>query len=135
MTRWIAAAVLVLVLAGNSRASFYDGNSLLALCEQNESACRAYAAGLIDLLYFQDAGSKNRACVDEGVKISQISDIVKRYLTQFPENVTMKQRPLYSLPFMRSSLASSQDCVLVCVTWQGWPPKKSGKILAPAWDG
>ena len=45
----------------------------------------AYAAGVYDLLDLENGDGGDRACVDEGVLNSQISDVVKRYLTQFPE--------------------------------------------------
>ena len=94
MTRWIAAAVvvLVLVLAGEARAaSFVEGNDLHEWCENegagNQSACAAYVMGIADVITFIkiEGDFKSRACFSKQMTSVQLADVVKRWLEQYPE--------------------------------------------------
>ena len=99
----VALALSCLVVGGLGRADFYDGKMLLQDCEggddQQETqnfaglsqwgTCVGYIAAVLDTMSNASltAGSVNaqQLCVSEHVQLSQLKDIVRRWLTDHPE--------------------------------------------------
>jgi hypothetical protein len=74
--------LLVVLMPVLSSAGFYDGNSLKKISESqnlmDEGQFRGYVIGIIDLDDYTEF------CIPNGVKVSQASAIVKKYLTENP---------------------------------------------------
>ena len=99
----LAIALSCLVLGGEGRADFYDGKMLLQDCQggddQQETqnfaglsqwgTCVGYIAAVVDSMSnaFLTSGSVNaqQLCVSEHVQLSQLKDIVRRWLSDHPE--------------------------------------------------
>ena len=93
MTRWIVAATVVLVLAGEARAalrtSWTDGNDLHKWCSDqasvHQAACIIYSTAIADVMVTGPV-SGWRACFPEaGTQRQQFGDIVSRWLERHPE--------------------------------------------------
>ena len=96
-------ALFCLVVGGQGRADFYDGKMLLQDCQggddQQETqnfaglsqwgTCVGYIAAVVDTMSnaFLTAKSVNaqQVCVSEHVQLSQLKDIVRRWLIDHPE--------------------------------------------------
>ena len=99
----LAIALSCLVVAAQARADFYDGKMLLQDCQggddQQETqnfaglsqwgTCVGYIAAVLDTMSNASltAGSVNtqQLCVSEHVQLSQLKDIVRRWLSDHPE--------------------------------------------------
>jgi Rap1a immunity proteins len=66
----------------DSSGNFYDGNQLHTLCIAQNSFCSGYVAGIADVLQNQNA---NNLCIPKNATVGQITDVVKKYLTDHPE--------------------------------------------------
>lgn len=77
---------------GRAQGHFATGNTLLRECEGNrlnQPSCLAYMSGLADglaLLFELHPQSSIRACVPDKVTVSQIRDVVLKYLREKPED-------------------------------------------------
>ena len=91
MSRWIAAAAVVLVLAGEARARAITGNELFETCEDTngvgELRCVEYIRGVADMMVLvRTYGSTlPLPCLPGNVHIKQLRDIAVRWLEQHPE--------------------------------------------------
>ena len=99
----IAVILSGLVVGGKATADFYDGKMLLQDCQggddQQETqnfaglsqwgTCVGYIAAVVDTMSNASltAGSVNaqQLCVSEHVQLSQLKDIVRRWLSDHPE--------------------------------------------------
>ena len=99
----LAIALCYLVVGGHGRADFYDGKMLLQDCQggddQQETqnfaglsqwgTCVGYIAAVVDTMSnaFLTGTSVNtqQLCVSEHVQLSQLKDIVRRWLSDHPE--------------------------------------------------
>lgn len=112
----VMLVALALLLYGPKSAvaynAFFSGNNLLELCNDPsmEGACLEYVAGVADVLSIlvEDGSSLNgfRPCVPvAGVKVSQLSDIVVRYLRTHPE-----ERHLTAASLVAKALSLAFPC-------------------------
>ena len=107
MHRTVLTTGLVLVMS-SANASFIDGNKLHEWCVSNQNLVSAYVAGVFDQTQtaeFQNeivrgvlkdkldalskailAGASKAACIPERVTITQVRDIVCRYIAINPDN-------------------------------------------------
>ena len=99
MSRWLMAAVVVVVLAGEAPTAsgqFYDGNSLHEDCQargdaalMEEASCLGYVAGIFDLLFVLNSGELGGAivqfCYPKNGTQGQMRDVVKLWLETHPE--------------------------------------------------
>ena len=99
----VALVLFGLVVGDEAAADFYDGKMLLQDCQggddQQETqnlaglsqwgTCVGYIAAVVDTMSnaFLTAGSVNaqQLCVSEHVQLSQLKDIVRRWLSDHPE--------------------------------------------------
>ena len=99
----VAVVLSGLVVGDQVRADFYDGKMLLQDCQggddQKETqelaglsqwgTCVGYIAAVVDTISnaFLTAGSVNaqQLCVSEHVQLSQLKDVVRRWLSDHPE--------------------------------------------------
>jgi Rap1a immunity proteins len=68
--------------------SFYDGNRLYVACRSSDHDlkffCHGYVASISDSLGAQTA-DQDHVCMPDGVRASQVEDIVVKYLSDHPE--------------------------------------------------
>ena len=99
----LAIALSCLVVGGQTRADFYDGKMLLQDCQGGDDrqetqnfaglsqwgTCVGYIAAVVDTMSnaFLTGRSVNSQslCVSEHVQLSQLKDIVRRWLMDHPE--------------------------------------------------
>jgi hypothetical protein len=99
----LALIFALLTLAQPASAYFYDGNSLLRVCEQKGAGCTGYVAGIhdgnADRYYFQDY------CLPDGVELGQLVDVVIASLRGHPE-----QRHLHAAKLVQDALVAKFPC-------------------------
>jgi hypothetical protein len=80
------ALALALAWGTPAKASFTTGDELKKWCDDKSPACSAYVRGAVDDLLFRQiaAGEKKQMCLPEDIEVSQLVDIVARYLEAYP---------------------------------------------------
>ena len=88
MSRWLMAAAVVLVLAGEAHAEWTRGNELHKWCSSDvdgyASACAAYVSGIADVMEYAPV-QEFKAWFSGEILRGQLTDVVKRWLEQHPE--------------------------------------------------
>ena len=102
-SRVIVVVLSGLVVGGQGRADFYDGKMLLQDCQggddQQETqnfaglsqwgTCVGYIAAVVDTMsnasLTAESVNAQQLCVSEHVQLSQLKDIVRRWLSDHPE--------------------------------------------------
>jgi hypothetical protein len=83
MKRLLFLILTIFAFNSNVLADYFDGNDLYQLAEsknsQNYTLFKGYVAGV------QDVNNGVLFCVDENVKLSQSSEIVRKYLSDNPQ--------------------------------------------------
>lgn len=78
----LSLGIAPLAYAGTNKG-FFTGNDLNAFCNQSKSLCVGYITGIADYA----AQQKNKPfCIQSGVTPEQLSEIVKRWLREHPQN-------------------------------------------------
>ncbi len=93
MSRWIVAAALVLALAGEARATAINGNELFESCKDTlgpgQFRCLEYTRGVVDMMVIVRVTGVDFPvpvpCFPENANITQLRDIVVRWLEEHPE--------------------------------------------------
>lgn len=82
--------VLMMFMGSPVQADFHNGNTLLALCNDNGSdllwgACSGYVEAVTDVLSHGAIIAGGKTCTPENATSSQVRDIVVRFLVNHPE--------------------------------------------------
>jgi hypothetical protein len=86
----VAVALSCLLVGGADAASYFDGDKLFDECQvpfdprgaglESVGLCEGYVLGVVDTLAERDP-----ICLSEGVRASQVVDVVKLWLRDHPE--------------------------------------------------
>lgn len=100
--------VMMMLFASPARAIFYDGNDMHELCNNGgvsgSDFCMAYSAAVSDVLEDYPINGWT-ACVPRTVRLSQIRDIVARWLANNPQ-----ERHYTANSLMARALAEAFPC-------------------------
>jgi hypothetical protein len=87
--------------------AFHSGNDMYELCQEKSLIADAYAAGVKDGSMVTDyiRGNQSPICLDKGVTVGQVSDVMCQYLEKYPE-----KRHLAASDLALNSFAEAWPC-------------------------
>ena len=81
----VAAAILLASFSAfPAQGYFLDGNALKDECDKNSLICTGYIEGVADGIHLSQARGGLDMCPGEGVRLEQVIDATKKYLTDYP---------------------------------------------------
>ena len=105
-----AVALACLPASAQEARALYSGNDLWSRCsgkgDLNIGLCGGFVVGITDAMMGSGGGiSGRRACIPLSVLVEQITDVVKRYLEQHPE-----QRHYSAASLVAQALSETFPC-------------------------